>query len=139
MLHCHASSRRVSNAGCLLILSLHIIPGLSRLINPHLAPTLDAFRRAPQPAGSGRATGRSADGGAQAPPLSTYAARQAGATPLGGRGDRSVSGISSFAFQVQSSFRAVSLWATLGWLASYVLLLADSADRGGQYCSSVGW
>jgi hypothetical protein len=84
-------------------------PGLRSSINAHIAPTLDAFRRASQPAGGGRATSRSADGCAQPPPLSTYAARQAGAMPLGGRGDRSVSGISSFAFQVQSNFKQSAL------------------------------
>jgi hypothetical protein len=74
-----------------------------RSINPHIAPTLDAFRCFPQPASGARTTGQSADyPGAQQQPLSTYAARQMGSTPLAGRSDRSVSGISSFAFQVTS-------------------------------------
>jgi hypothetical protein len=90
----------------------HISLGLCRSINPHIAPTLDAFRRTLQPATSGRATGRSCDGAAQPPPLSTYAPRQPGATPLAGRGDRSVSGISSFAFQVQSGLEAVRFQTT---------------------------
>ena len=105
--------------------------GLCRSINPHIVPTLDAFRRTPQPAGSGRATGRSADVGAQPPPLSTFTPRQPGSTPLGGHGDRSVSGISSFAFQVQPRVEAVSFAGPFwGGHAQYGLI--TSKDKSQQ-------
>lgn len=109
---------------CLLISSDYKTPGLCRSINPHITPTLDAFRRAPQPAGSSHATGRSADGGTQLPPppLGTYAARQAGATPLGSRSDRSVSGISSFAFQVHDILNQSGHRPTLRWRHCYMSL-----------------
>jgi hypothetical protein len=103
-------------------------------INPHIAPTLDAFRLAPQPAGGGRATDRSADGGAQRPQLSTYAPRQMGSTPLGGRGEHSVSGISSFAFQVTT--RLLSSTSGSDWMLCHMWMACSGCLLGCESAAS---